>query len=241
MKKKLILFAAILALALSFCACGGTEDDGYTNNTTLREELAAAAEAVGGYTYESAVTLAEYYAAQDGYEIIAEAYSDLASIVAEAGSFVELSDYSVTISGKTVTATQVFTCENRDVKLIYVINSTSGDITSINFEIVYSTAETMQKAALNTVMGISVVFCVLVLISLVIYCFRLIPMVTAFFEAKKGTPESVKAVTPEAIAAASPVASATDDLALIAVITAAIAASTGATTDSFVVRSIKRR
>jgi hypothetical protein len=33
----------------------------------------------------------------------------------------------------------------------------------------------------------------------------------------------------------------TDDLELVAVITAAIAASTGASTDDFVVRSIKRR
>ena len=43
--------------------------------------------------------------------------------------------------------------------------------------------------------------------------------------------------------AAAPVSQpdATDDMELVAVITAAIAASTGASTDSFVVRSIKRR
>jgi hypothetical protein len=46
------------------------------------------------------------------------------------------------------------------------------------------------------------------------------------------------------VVAAAPTSTAkneTDDLQLVAVIAAAIAASTGASTDSFVVRSIKRR
>jgi sodium pump decarboxylase gamma subunit len=96
----------------------------------------------------------------------------------------------------------------------------------------------MQKAGLNTLMGISVVFCILVLISLIIYCFNLIPVLQKKFS-KKQDDEARPVKTPAPVAA--PVAKQQDDLELIAVIAAAIAMETGASTDDFVVRSIKRR
>ena len=108
----------------------------------------------------------------------------------------------------------------------------------MNAEPVYTLAETMKKAALNTVMGILIVFVMLVVMSAVIKCFEVIPKIEKKLKESKETAENVKPV------ATSPVASSnneTDDLQLVAVIAAAIAASTGASTDSFVVRSIKKR
>ena len=101
---------------------------------------------------------------------------------------------------------------------------------------VYSVGEKLEKAALNTLMGMGTVFCVLILISLIIYCFRFIPMLLGGKKKKK----EEKTETP---APAAPVVeeTLTDDLELVAVISAAIAASEGTTTDSFVVRSIHRR
>ena len=101
--------------------------------------------------------------------------------------------------------------------------------------------DTMAKAGLNTVMGISVVFFILILISLVIYCFKFIPIISDKLtnKGKIQKKEETKVVIKEADSAKADAS--TDDLELVAVIAAAIAASTGASTDSFVVRSIKKR
>ncbi|MBR5952531.1 MAG: OadG family protein, partial [Pseudobutyrivibrio sp.] len=103
----------------------------------------------------------------------------------------------------------------------------------------YTLGEIMKKAALNTVMGILIVFAMLVVMSAVIKGFEIIPKIEKKLKESKETAEDVRPV-----AAAVPVSSSnneTDDLQLVAVIAAAIAASTGASTDSFVVRSIKKR
>lgn len=101
--------------------------------------------------------------------------------------------------------------------------------------------EVMSKALMNTAMGISIVFVVLIMISLIIMLFNFIPKIQAAFEKKGSKSNEVKESKPEVapVVAAAPKADNSGEL--IAVIAAAIAASTGASTDSFVVRSIKRR
>ena len=78
-----------------------------------------------------------------------------------------------------------------------------------------------------------------ILISLIIYCFKLIPYLQDKFNNKNsnGNEDKKVVVVERAVAQKNQ----TDDLELVAVISAAIAASTGASTDDFVVRSIKRR
>ena len=151
------------------------------------------------------------------------------------GDFVGYKDFSVTKAGKTISAVQTISFTQRDVKLTYVINANSLETTAINVEMVYSLGETMAKAGLNTVMSISIVFIILILISLVISAFKVIPVIQAKFAGKEEAP------APKAVVAAPVATDETDDTELIAVIAAAIAASTGSSTDDFVVRSIKRR
>lgn len=98
----------------------------------------------------------------------------------------------------------------------------------------------MTNAGLNTLMGMGIVFAVLILISLIISCFKFL----SYFENKaKGDQAAAPAVkeTPAVPAPVVAAAPAQDDLELAAVIAAAIAASTGTSTEDFVVRSIKRR
>ena len=67
---------------------------------------------------------------------------------------------------------------------------------------------------------------------------KYIPVIIDKLTKKETAPvQEVKAVA----APAAPVVEETDDLELIAVITAAIAAQEGTSTDGFVVRSIRRR
>ena len=102
-----------------------------------------------------------------------------------------------------------------------------------------SFGELMEKAGLNTLIGMGTVFTVLILISLIIALFGLIPKIQAAFS-KKETEEPKPAVT-QAPAIVEAVAE-DDDTELVAVIAAAIAAYEGSTnTDGFVVRSIRRR
>lgn len=104
----------------------------------------------------------------------------------------------------------------------------------------------MKKAAMNTLIGMGTVFIVLILISLIISCFGIIPKLQAKAAAKKKAkkPENNTGIDNAVaqIAAQEEVADETDDLELVAVIAAAIAASEGAASaDGFVVRSIRRR
>ena len=104
--------------------------------------------------------------------------------------------------------------------------------------------ELMGKAALNTLIGMGTVFAVLILISVIISCFKLISKVQ---DSKAGKAAPAKEVTGvdnavSQIAEQEAIAEETDDLELVAVIAAAIAASQGAaSTDGLVVRSVRRR
>ncbi len=112
-------------------------------------------------------------------------------------------------------------------------------ITQITFDTVKTLGDKMRNAGLNTLMGMGVVFLVLILISLLISCFKYINR----FEAKKN--EAKKAAQPEVskpaeTETAEETVDETDDLELVAVIAAAIASYEGTSPDGIVVRSIRR-
>ena len=114
------------------------------------------------------------------------------------------------------------------------------NLTSATTNVTYTFGETMTKAGLNTLMGMGTVFVVLILIALLISAFNLIPKIQAAFAKKEKKAETAvnnavaQIVENEAVQEE-------DDLELIAVIAAAIAASEGAaSTDGYVVRSIRR-
>ena len=108
-----------------------------------------------------------------------------------------------------------------------------------------SIEDAMAEATINTIIGISVVFLALLFISFVISLFKYINK----FEQKLANKKAGKAVpVPQPAPAPAPVVEAapeTDDLELIAVITAAIHAYEEAqgnnVTGDLVVRSIKKR
>ena len=97
----------------------------------------------------------------------------------------------------------------------------------------------MATAGGNTVTGLLVVFSVLILLSLIIYCFKFINRESA--PPTKAAPAPAKAPAPApAPAAASANVNPEEDPALIAVIAAAIAAAEDKPVEGFVVRRVKR-
>lgn len=108
----------------------------------------------------------------------------------------------------------------------------NGEMTDFKAEDYKSVGQIMGKAGLNTVMSMAIVFCVLIFISLLISCFKFIP---------NGSNKKTEEVVAEAPAAVVE-ENLTDDLELVAVITAAIAAASETeSADGLVVRSIVRR
>ena len=98
----------------------------------------------------------------------------------------------------------------------------------------------MTTAALNTVIGMGTVFAVLIIIIGVISLFRFIPIIQDKLTKKNAVKESADSTATQ-IVQAEEVTDVSDDLELVAVIAAAIAASEGAaSTDGFVVRSIRK-
>ena len=147
--------------------------------------------------------------------------------------------FNVTKSGKTVTGVLTMEFDERDVALTYVFNAKTMEVTAINIAPVYTDDELMAGAGVNVLMGMGTVFVILILISLCIYAFNIIPYLQ---NKKKAKAQAAPAVAAAPASSAAPATvDVSDDSELIAVIAAAIAASTGASTDSFVVRSIKRR
>lgn len=96
----------------------------------------------------------------------------------------------------------------------------------------------MQTAVSNTIMGVSIVFFVLVSLSFLIYLFRFIPMLEEKLTKKK-TVEPVKQEVPVE-APVEEEKELADNLELVAVITAAIAASEGKDPGQYIVRSIRK-
>ena len=109
-----------------------------------------------------------------------------------------------------------------------------------------SIEDAMAEAGVNTIIGISVVFLALLFISFIISLFKYINKFEQMLANKKaGKAPAPKAVSETAPAPSVPSVPETDDLELIAVITAAIHAYEEAqgntVTGELVVRSIKKR
>mgnify|MGYP000028177105 FL=1 len=148
---------------------------------------------------------------------------------------------TVTFKDDQYTVTVPLKFEKAEANFVYVFDS-QGTPTSMSVDVQYGMGKTLQRAGLNTLMGIGTVFVMLIMISLIISLFNFIPKIQAAFSKKDKEEEAKnagidKAVT-QIVAQEEPEA---DDTELVAVIAAAIAASEGAaSTDGFVVRSIRK-
>ena len=128
-----------------------------------------------------------------------------------------------------------------DVQMVY---DSKLNADSIGFSMQYTMGEKMQDAAMNAVVGLGTVFIVLFFLVFVISLFKYIPgLVDSFGKKKTETPAPAPvsaAPAPAVVPAAEEEEVLTDDLELVAVIAAAIAASENTSPDSFVVRSIRK-
>lgn len=255
MKKKLLICLAMLVSILGLTACGQemtensfiTKDQAKQAGEALCEQLASLDEMLSMY----GVSMAEYVEMSGGNP--EDAALDIAAMDSWMSASEEFGNYVSVLSDQTeVTITEdkadirvkvqgdkAYKGNKQRTATVEVVITEKG-YDSISVSTDYDMSELMTKAALNTLLGMGTVFAVLILISVLISCFNLIPKIQQKFQKKPEQTANVSAPVKAEPAAA--VAEETDDTELIAVIAAAIAASEGAASaDGYVVRSIIRR
>ena len=246
MKKKIALLLSTILTVLVLGACGTdpttVDYNGVTYDELYEQAVSLGTGLKGASVEEIEETIAYYESYGEDGALLVELCEKWLAAMEVSGAYVGMveDEFTVTKSGKTLTTDLLLEFEDREVLFELVYNYHDMELTGVTIEPVYSLGEKMAKAALNTVICMSIVFAVLILISLIISCFKIFP----YFEKKKA--EEAKLAekvfleedddeeedeTPQL----------TDDTELVAVIAAAIAACTGTSTSDFVVRSIRRR
>lgn len=188
---------------------------------------------------EDATDLIETYGLPFTAEAFTTAFAGYEGTADELGAYVSTIGYDEpTIKGDEVTFVTHLQYENRTADLNIVFNKKSI-AQSVTLNPDYTIGEILQKAGLNTLLGMGTVFAVLIFISLVIYCFNFIPAFLGLFS-KKNETAPTKAPEVKAAPVEAPQEELVDDGELVAAITAAICAYSGTSSDGFVVRSIRR-
>ena len=232
--KKLLAILGMVTCMAGLTACGQTATE-----TQLLPETQAIEE--GKYIVESLNQMYLQGVTENDVEDAIAAASLKSWIAAqeEMGDYVGVLETSADISADEAVISIVVDGTSHDATVEIVVDK-DLNLTSVTTTVIKTFGEMMINAALNTLIGMGTVFVVLILISLLISLFGIIPKIQAAMSKKKANVQE-KAVD-NAVAQIIENEEQSDNLELVAVIAAAIAASEGAaSTDGYVVRSIRRR
>lgn len=236
--KSLLAMVCVLALTLAMSVCAFAADtvteDEAANYKSAAETLISQ---IAGFSDEEI----ENYLAQDD-AFTAATMESWKSVKDELGAYSSIVSQDVEKDGDVVTISTVAQFEKAKADVVLMLDLGQQMYTSMTYSVQYSLAANMQRAGMNTLMGIGIVFLMLVFLSFVIGLFKYIEKFQNVGK-KKAAEEAPKAEEAPAPAIAQSEAADedfADDLELVAVISAAIAAYENTSGDSFVVRSIKK-
>ena len=251
MKRKIALFLSVLSVVMMLGACG-TQDpttvdyNGVSYNELYQESLQLGTALAGATAEQVQAEIANLSAYGEEAALYVELCNKWLAAMEVSGNFVGIDEkgFSVTKSGKTLTTDLMLQFEHRDVVFQLVYNYHDMEMTGVTINPVYSFGEKMATAGLNTIICMSIVFAVLIFISLLISCFKIFPYLEEQKKAKEAAARAAKTdnnVVTQIEQREEQEQELVDDTELVAVIAAAIAAYEGTSTDGFVVRSIRRR
>ncbi|MDE5718377.1 MAG: OadG family protein [Lachnospiraceae bacterium] len=230
--KKLLVILGMITCMTCLAACGGEEaksgpisdEQALQIGTTIVDQM---------NTIVSQGAIEQYVdqpALYNGFLGWQSALKDIGTYEGVSGASVSFVEDEVAISVNVLGS-------SHDADVEIVLDNALATYIGITTNVHYSTGEIMAKAGMNTLIGMGTVFAVLILISLIISCFTFISKFEKQ-QKKQEAPAPVAAPVVEQIAAKEELS---DDTELVAVIAAAIAAYEGAaSTDGFVVRSIRK-
>lgn len=239
MKKKLSLILCILSCILMMAGCSLTKTNENFDKKTLKTD--AEAFITSWFDYDFAGSVKEYKDQMD--EDTLKQYQQSVDLQEDYGKMnkVEKTEYTINSDSATVTQT-VSTEKGTNKKLVFSVTfDEEGNMSTWKVEEYKTLGQKMANAGINTVMSMCIVFIVLIFIAIIIAQFA---RISDLQNKSKNKAEAVEEKVVEAQpAVAAPVEeNLTDDLELVAVITAAIAAaSENECTDGLVIRSIIRR
>lgn len=245
-KKNLISLLLVLVCIVSLAACGGNKES--TRNADVQSQAEQNAVGLAQTIVELSDSDIENYMIS-GDEFTENAMAAWDGAREELGELVEIKDGDLTTeydeSSKVYTVTVPAEFENADSNFVFEFDRT-GSPSTLSVEVVYSKGEALQQAAMNTVMGLVVVFIVLAFLSFVISLLKYVPGLVNSFGKKKNQELSDVQENQTSVEEVSAQKNEEDisenvtDPELIAVIAAAIAAAEGTSQDGFQVRSVRR-
>lgn len=238
MKKKLCLIFCIVSciLMMAGCSLSLTKTNKNFNKKTLETNADSFVTSWFSYDFESAVKSMKEQSTEVDEDTVNQ-YKESIQLKKKYGKQGTKVDTDFTISSDSATVVETYTTSSGKKLIFSVTYDEKGQTSSWKVEEYKSLGDKMAKAGLNTVLSMAIVFAVLIFIAIIIAQFKHI----GNFQngAKK---EEVKA---EPVVEAAPVIeeeNLVDDLELVAVITAAIAAASETeSADGLVIRSIIRR
>ncbi len=248
-RKKLISLLLGLLCVFSLAACGSQKES--TRNADVQSQ--AEQNAVG--LVQTIVELSD--SDIENYMISGDEFTENAMAAwngarEELGELVGIQSEDLTAeydeSGKTYTISVPTEFENADSNFVFEFDRT-GAPSTLSVEVEYPKAVALQQAAMNTVLGLAVVFVVLIFLSFVIFLLKYVPGFVNSFGRKKNVAEETAEGKTEQLSQSEATAPAseedltedvTDDEELAAVIAAAIAAYEEISQDGFRVRSVRR-
>lgn len=233
--KKFLLVLGMITCLVGLSACGKVEEP-YQGMLTQEQADATVENFMTALNEVIMMGQQEEYAKEP---VLAAALASYESALADLGDYQSMTSCTFTEDEDGIIINAVIQGTKRP-GTVEMIFDDEQIFTSGTINVTYTFGETMTKAGLNTLMGMGTVFAVLILIAVIIYCFNFITKIQAAFSKKnKKTETSVDNAVAQIVE--NEAVQEEDDLELIAVIAAAIAASEGAaSTDGYVVRSIRR-
>lgn len=245
MKKISRFFTVLLIIVLSITSTVFAE----TETTKSNEQLIQETENMLHNSFALANDSFIEYSIENNNGFIKEAYEDYKPLVEgkKIGSFKKFEDSAIDRDNKTFVITTYMIFETGKIKVTVtydMFHYDQGVLTSIDFENIdieqKSTLDKLANAGLNTLIGMTTVVIVLLLISWLISLFRFIPIIQEKLANKDKKTTAKEMAIEQAFALIEEKEELTDDTELVAVITAAICASTNSSADGFVVRSIRK-
>lgn len=234
-KKQLLSIFCMVVLLFMFSGCSQTSNNQEISN---KDTLTSTAEDyLSAWNDLDIDSILEQYEDQLGYEE-KTLYQSWKDVKEQIGAYKEISNRSYSKTDDITTVTLRVQYEKKTIDFMISFDETGAATSQPSVEIYATMSEKLQKAGLNTVMCIAIVFIVLIFISFIIYLMKYIPGLLGL-EKKESEPAvetapAMPEMEEEKLA---------DDTELVAVITAAIMASMGseAPKDGLVISSIKRR
>lgn len=248
MKKKITLLLCMILSIFALSACSSEKED--VTPVAGKDELQTSITSMLLTYHEYSDEDLETYAGQveqAGYEPIASMLRSLENARAEAGSYRSIKDdWDIRYRENAADISVTTEFAERNVILDMTVEAAGSDgagleITSAKFTPVYTMGEKLKSAAVNSLFGIATVAIILTLMVGIISCFRIIPVLERKAVEKKRQEIAANRPQPGPVQPLELVEEdLTDDLELVAVITAAIAATEEVPADGLVVRSIRR-